>query len=678
MEESTLGQSQRQLGPDVVSASIWDGAPPVDIVVGALVVFFAAVFVYHQIGYPILLKAFASMKRRRNPPREPVPVAWSQLPKAAVVVPAHNEEAFIAAKLDNLAALDYPRDRLAITVALDGCTDETEAIARHKLAELGDPHWIRLVVNETNIGKLATLNREVEATDAEFVALSDASAIVDSDALLRAAAHFADPNVGVVAGSYRLREAGVAGEAIFRDSQSGVKADEATLAAPIGASGAFYLFRRLLWTPLPQETINDDFILPMRIVGAGARGVYDPEIIALELEKTAPGQEFWRRVRIGAGNMQQLVKMSELRDVRKGWLAWLFLSGKGLRPLAIYALFFAAIGAGYMAFQGYALFQAGFAAFLVGALVAAAAALVPGLATRGPIAALGYLAEGAAASFLGATRYLFVGRPPAWSAAARKSIVPEGEVIVWAEGFSIPGETVLQVANPADVDVAAIHAGYTMSAPDGADPSDYIPTSVHISKRFVDVSVSLAGLVVLAVLFPFIAAAIKLTSRGPIFYSQMRVGRARRDRTEIFWVYKFRTMDIDAEARGARLAIKGDSRITLAGRILRPTRLDELPQFVNILRGDMSFIGPRPERPAFNRGFECDVPFFIERTHGLRPGLTGLAQVSQSYEEAAENPAMKVAYDHAYAARLGNWWRWLSTDAAILFRTFLTVVTRKG
>ena len=655
------------------SSGMFADVPTYDIVIGALVFLFAGIFVYHQFAYPILLKLFAASQRRKQPAAVVEPLAEDALPKAAVIVPAHNEEAFIAAKIENLAALDYPRDRLEIIVALDGCTDRTEEIARAKLAELGQPEWLRLVINPRNIGKLATLNEQIEACDAVFVALSDTSAIVGPDALRKAAAHFAQENVGVVCGSYRLQEAGAA-EGVFRDSQSNVKRDEATLAAPIGAHGAFYLFRRSLWEPLPAGTINDDFVLPMRIVGDGARGVYEPGIIALELERTEPGQEFWRRVRIGAGNMQQLMMLRQLRNPRNGWLAWLFLSGKGLRPLAIVALALAAVGAAYMAAMGYWLFQLGFGAFALAALLAALVLVVPAAKKLGPIAWLGYMAEGWVASFLGAMRYLFGDGAPAWSAKSRQSLAPEGQVIVWDQGISTPDETVLPIAAGAATELHTQNA-----AAEGPDPIDYIPMSVRASKRAVDIGLSSLGMLGLAIVFPFIALAIKLTSKGPLFYSQMRVGRAYRDRTEIFWVHKFRSMYTDAEAKtGAVLAKKNDSRVTPAGKVLRATRLDELPQFINILKGDMSFIGPRPERPSLTKKNEDKFPFFVERTYGLRPGLTGLAQVKQSYEQAADDIPTKVAYDHIYAARLSSWWSWLVTDISIVFQTVITVITRKG
>lgn len=288
---------------------------------------------------------------------------------------------------------------------------------------------------------------------------------------------------------------------------------------------------------------------------------------------------------------------------------------------------------------------------------------------------LGYMAEGFAASFIGAARYLISGRPPVWSKAKRQAISLD-DVVVWQEGDELDGETRIRLGETSG-DVAELQADY-VAEPDSADPGDYIPPSVLWSKRALDIGLSLAGLVFLAIAYPFIAAAIKLTSDGPVLYRQMKVGRARKDRTEIFWMIKFRTMYVDADKRAMIPSKKGDPRVTPAGRVLRPTRLDELPQFINILKGEMSFIGPRPERPEWTRGIETEVPYFIERTQGLRPGLTGLAQVSQTHDEAVDDPGSKAAFDHAYAVKLSGWWSWVKTDILILFRTFSTVVTRKG
>ncbi len=140
-------------------------------------------------------------------------------------------------------------------------------------------------------------------------------------------------------------------------------------------------------------------------------------------------------------------------------------------------------------------------------------------------------------------------------------------------------------------------------------------------KRAFDILIASMAFAVFAILTPFIALAIRLDSKGPVFYRQLRVGRAMPDRTELFYLVKFRTMRVDAEAAtGAVWAAKGDPRVTRLGRFLRNTRLDELPQCINVLRGEMSIVGPRPERPVFFTKLEGDIPFYAERTYGLKPG----------------------------------------------------------
>ncbi len=202
---------------------------------------------------------------------------------------------------------------------------------------------------------------------------------------------------------------------------------------------------------------------------------------------------------------------------------------------------------------------------------------------------------------------------------------------------------------------------------------------VRIGKWLTDKSLALIGLSLTALLFPFIAIAIKLDSRGPIFYRQWRVGRAQPDYTQLFQILKFRTMRINAEQLGkAQWAQKADPRITRAGKWLRKSRLDELPQFYNILRGDMSLIGPRPERPAFIKHLEQQIPFYDDRIYGIAPGVTGLAQVHLGYDEHIEDVRAKVAYDHAYALALSDPKTWLLTDIKILLRTVKVVILGKG
>src|ERR1700729_3265728 len=165
--------------------------------------------------------------------------------------------------------------------------------------------------------------------------------------------------------------------------------------------------------------------------------------------------------------------------------------------------------------------------------------------------------------------------------------------------------------------------------------------AVRLLKRLVDVVGSAVGLAVTLPLYIPIAAAIRAESPGPIFYKQRRAGRfidhLDGGRWDEFDMFKFRSMTTDAErTTGAVISTPGDPRITRVGRLLRATRLDELPQLWNVLRGDMSLVGPRPERPELLRILAMAIPFFEERTRGLKPGLTGLAQVSLDYTGAAD------------------------------------------
>jgi len=208
---------------------------------------------------------------------------------------------------------------------------------------------------------------------------------------------------------------------------------------------------------------------------------------------------------------------------------------------------------------------------------------------------------------------------------------------------------------------------------------NHISRATRIGKRGFDIAGSLIGLAVGGFFAGPIALAIRVSSPGPIVFRQLRIGRALDDRTELFMMYKFRSMYIDAEARtGPVWATKNDPRITAVGRFLRKTRLDEIPQLLNVLRGDMSLVGPRPERPGIAHRLEDAIPFFTERTFGIRPGITGLAQVNQGYDESLDDVRSKVLYDHAYGLAIMSFWGWLSTDLAILWKTFAVVIGRKG
>jgi sugar transferase (PEP-CTERM system associated) len=189
------------------------------------------------------------------------------------------------------------------------------------------------------------------------------------------------------------------------------------------------------------------------------------------------------------------------------------------------------------------------------------------------------------------------------------------------------------------------------------------------TKRAVDTILAVALLVLVSPLLPLIALAVRLSSPGPAMYHQARVGEANR----LFTIHKFRSMRTDAEAAtGAVWASKDDPRITPVGRFLRRTRLDELPQLVNVIRGDMSFVGPRPERPEFVATLTDQIPFYGQR-HVIKPGLTGWAQVCYTYGATVEDAMEKLQYDLFYIKHMS-----LALDAFVVFQTIKTVVLRRG
>jgi lipopolysaccharide/colanic/teichoic acid biosynthesis glycosyltransferase len=227
--------------------------------------------------------------------------------------------------------------------------------------------------------------------------------------------------------------------------------------------------------------------------------------------------------------------------------------------------------------------------------------------------------------------------------------------------------------------------------------------STRLGKRLLDIVVSATLLVLLAPVLLLVAVAVKLTSKGPVIFSQTRVGLNLRspgkDRRETdsgppdgtddrrqpgsdrrreqtygrhFTLYKFRTMRTDAEKNGAQFATANDKRVTPIGKFLRKTRLDELPQLWNVLKGEMSLVGPRPERPEFMQELSSKIPSYLDRL-GLQPGLTGVAQILNGYDNELEGFRRKVSYDLHYLQHCS-----VLNDLKILVRTIGVVLTGSG
>lgn len=222
-------------------------------------------------------------------------------------------------------------------------------------------------------------------------------------------------------------------------------------------------------------------------------------------------------------------------------------------------------------------------------------------------------------------------------------------------------------------------------------------SSIRVVKRLLDVFGAVSGLVLSSLVWFVLAILIKLDSKGAVIYKQSRIGKNRRkgdrrvlqmevpverrkgERRKVdllgrpFKVYKFRSMKHDAEKKtGAVWASENDPRVTNVGRVLRPYHLDEIPQFINVLKGDMSLVGPRPERPEFVTRLKSALPGYAQRFES-KPGITGLAQVTCGYDHSLEDVKQKLQYDLQYISRSDP-----KTDLRILWQTLKKVLFQRN
>jgi len=265
--------------------------------------------------------------------------------------------------------------------------------------------------------------------------------------------------------------------------------------------------------------------------------------------------------------------------------------------------------------------------------------------------------------------------PQTTTRAAKVGLLPGSEARVADVEVSIPLVR--------SSDAAAEAAPVAVSAPEIHEPSE----ATELAIRIVNVTVAVIALVLLAPVMLAVAIAIKLTSSGPVFYTQTRVGvdrrwKGRRASEDLrqqdlggkpFTIYKFRSMRVDAEHEGRAVwATRDDVRVTPVGRVLRSTRLDELPQLLNVVRGDMNIVGPRPERPSIFAQLRQDIPEYPLRQRA-RPGITGWAQINQSYDSCVEDVRRKVQFDLEYLERRG-----VAEDVKIMLKTIPVMLFKRG
>ncbi|SFB89094.1 sugar transferase [Pseudoalteromonas denitrificans] len=598
-------------------------------------------FIYHHYLYPKLLRVLTHTLKRKmiNKSRAHRHEKYSvtqenNLPSIGILLCAYNEAEFIQQKLFNLAALQYPGYKFEIHLLLDGCTDNTLALAQSAIAQLHKQYIAcQLHVFEKNKGKLSGINYLIsqQKDNYDILLFSDISALTSIDALKLIVDDFEDDSVGVVSGVYQFYDTCSEQQKKYWHYQNSIKQDESYLGAVVGVPGALFAMRSELCQTLPKDTINDDFVLSMMALGEGHKSIINPCLNIIEMDQDTLEVDKLRRIRIGAGNFQQIYLLKHLFTTKNLPLKFSFLSHKVLRGLMPCFLFVSVV-------------------FLI-----LAACFENNLFAQFLLAGLG------STSLIGVTKSIF---------KIKRALPIVDDMNYVLTGYSAAFYGIFRLMS------GFYRSPWKREKNKAAFNQKVLVT---IAKRTIDIFGSIIGLTLSIPIMMIAGAAIKLSSKGPIFYHQQRVGKFEEDFVALFNVYKLRTMVDNAEKKnGAVWASKEDPRITKVGLFLRKTRIDELPQFFNVLKGEMSLIGPRPERPVFYGKLESGIPFYSQRTFGVKPGISGLAQVMNGYDETLEDVKSKIAWDYAYVLSLCSFTQWLQMECNILVRTVYIVITGKG
>ncbi|HMI94617.1 MAG TPA: glycosyltransferase family 2 protein, partial [Polyangiales bacterium] len=292
---------------------------------------------YTLIGYPAAIALWARLRPRRDPGNGSDPTAV-QTPTVTVVVVAHDEAQRIGARIDNLLALEYPRDRLAILVCSDGSTDATVELAR----ACPDPR-VSVLAFERRRGKAAVLNDAVAAATGEIVVFADARQRFDPDSVRELVVSFADPRVGAVSGELCFEAAPGAGAVgagvgFYWRYDKLIRRSESLVDSSVGATGAIYALRRRLFEPIPETTVLDDVLIPMQVVRAGYRTLFNPAARAFDRVAHSAQEEFARKVRTIAGTFQLFARHPWLLNPARNRIWVQTVSHKLLRLLGPLAL----------------------------------------------------------------------------------------------------------------------------------------------------------------------------------------------------------------------------------------------------------------------------------------------------------------------------------------------------
>jgi biofilm PGA synthesis N-glycosyltransferase PgaC len=292
------------------------------VVSGFLVAYSAAL-------YPLLLMLGVRFIRRNA-----TVASAAHLPQVSLVVAAHNEEAVIEDKIRNTLALDYPKERIEFLVGSDGSTDRTDEICRRHSS-------VRFERIEPRGGKANVLNTLIPKARGEIVVLSDANTIIEPGALAAMMRHFDDPTVGgvcgrliLVSGSEKMQDT----ERVYWGYESRIKALESRWHSTVGANGGIYAIRKELFFPIPPDTIIDDFVISMNLLQQGRRLVFEHDAVAREAVSKSFQDEFWRKVRIGGGDLQALLRMTTFFSRASAFASFAYVSRKVIRWLTPFLL----------------------------------------------------------------------------------------------------------------------------------------------------------------------------------------------------------------------------------------------------------------------------------------------------------------------------------------------------
>jgi cellulose synthase/poly-beta-1,6-N-acetylglucosamine synthase-like glycosyltransferase len=373
------------------------------------IVFWISLFllVYSYALYPLLLSLFARLFGR------PAAADESYFPRVGVVVPVYNEEAVVRRKIENLLALDYPKDKLSVWIGSDCSTDATHEI----VGSIGDPR-VHLWVADARGGKTEVINKLAPQIPAEVLMFTDANTMHRRGSLRKMVRHFADPSVGGVGGHIEhlfARKEFV--EVLYRSFESRQKVLESRLHSTISAYGGFYSVRKELFRPIQYNAYsNDDVLIPMNIIRNNCRIIFDADAVSEEETTENIKHEFSRRIRIGAGNFQAFFWLLDFLSPLKGWPWFCYVSHKATRWFSPFFIIFAALSCAVLAFAGGPGF---YAVLFYTAVFLTAVALSYRIIPLPPVRALNYFITMNAALFAGFFRYVSGIRSAAWSRTER-------------------------------------------------------------------------------------------------------------------------------------------------------------------------------------------------------------------------------------------------------------------